>query len=65
MPEWMEYGLEIFVGAVAIMLLIKYRDRGVLKRIGESKYQFRQWIVSGGATSSPDAPVPARHPRLV
>ena len=45
MPEWLEYGIGIFVGAVAIMLLIKYRDRGILKRIGESKYQFRQWLI--------------------
>lgn len=35
----------VFVGAVAIALLVKYRDRGILKRIGESKYQFRRWLV--------------------
>lgn len=45
MPEWLEYGLEIFVGAVAIILVIKFRDRGILKRIGESKHQFRHWLV--------------------
>ena len=47
MPEWLQYGLDIFVGAVAIALLVKYRDRGILKRIGESKYQFRQWLTRG------------------
>jgi hypothetical protein len=41
MNEWLEYGIEILVGAVVIVLLVKYRDRDILKRIGESKYQFR------------------------
>jgi hypothetical protein len=44
MPEWLEYGTRIFVTACVIVLLVKYRDRGILKRIGESKYQFRQWL---------------------
>jgi hypothetical protein len=45
MPEWLETGIGIFVGAVAIVLLVKYRDRGILKRIGASKYQFRRWLI--------------------
>jgi hypothetical protein len=27
MPEWLEAGIGIFVGAAAILLLVKYRDR--------------------------------------
>jgi hypothetical protein len=45
MTEWLEHGIGIFVTAVTIVLLVKYRDRGILKRIGESKYQFRQWLI--------------------
>ena len=45
MPEWLQTGIGIFVGAVTIVLLVEYRDRGILKRIGESKYQFRQWLI--------------------
>jgi len=44
MTDWLEQGTGVFVGAVTIVLLRKYRDRGILKRIGESKYQFRQWL---------------------
>ena len=45
MSEWLEYGTGVFVGAVALALLVKYRDRGILKRIGESKHQFKQWLM--------------------
>lgn len=46
MPEWLERAVNIFVGALALVLMVKYRDRGVLKRIGESKYRFRSWLKS-------------------
>jgi len=45
MAEWLENGIGVFVTAVTLALLVKYRDRGILKRIGESKYQFRQWLI--------------------
>jgi hypothetical protein len=45
MTEWLEYGIGVFVTAVTIVLLVRYRDRGILKRVGESKYQFRQWLI--------------------
>ena len=44
MPAWMETAINTFVGALTVMLLVKYRDRGVLKWIGESKLQFRAWL---------------------
>jgi hypothetical protein len=44
MPEWLEHALNIFVGALVLALLVKYRDRGILKRIGESKVKFRHWL---------------------
>jgi hypothetical protein len=44
MPEWIERAMNIVVGALVLVLLIKYRDRGMLKRIGESKYRFRNWL---------------------
>ena len=34
MPEWLETGINFFVGALTFALLVKYRDRGILKRIG-------------------------------
>jgi hypothetical protein len=46
MPEWLKYGMGILVTAGTITLLVKYRDRGILKRIGESKHQFRQWLMT-------------------
>ena len=27
MPEWLEYGIGIFIGAVTVAVLVKYRDR--------------------------------------
>ena len=44
MPAWMETATNMVVGALTLMLLVKYRDRGVLKWIGESKLQFRAWL---------------------
>ena len=44
MPAWMEIASNMFVGALTLMLIVKYRDRGVLKWIGESKVQFRAWL---------------------
>jgi hypothetical protein len=45
MPEWLERAMNIFVGALVLGILIKYRDKGILKRIAGSKYQFRQWLI--------------------
>ncbi|MEO6222378.1 MAG: hypothetical protein ABIP90_03950 [Vicinamibacterales bacterium] len=44
MPEWPELAANVFVGALALVLLIRYQDKGILKRIGESKSQFRRWL---------------------
>ena len=44
MPAWMEIATNMFMGALTLMLLVKYRDRGVLKWIGASKLQFRAWL---------------------
>ena len=43
-------GLAVAVafGGLVMALLVKYRDKGILKRIGESKYRFRNWL-SGNA----------------
>ena len=46
MPEWLEYGVTIFVGAVAVTRLVKYRNHGILKHIGESKVRFRHRLAS-------------------
>lgn len=44
MPEWVEQALNVVVGGLVLAFLVKYRDRGILKRIGESKYRFRSWL---------------------
>ena len=44
MPEWPERLVNVVVGSLILALLVKYRDRGILKRIGESKYRFRSWL---------------------
>jgi hypothetical protein len=44
MPEWLERAMNIVVGALVFVILIKYRDRGILRRIGESKHRFRSWL---------------------
>ena len=41
MSDWIEPAMNIVVGALALDLLVKYRDKGILRRIGESKYRFR------------------------
>ena len=44
MAVWVERAVNVLVGASVLMLLVKYRDRGILKRIGESKLRFRAWL---------------------
>ena len=43
MADWLERAVDVLVGAFVLVLLVKYRDRGILKRIGESKKRFRAW----------------------
>jgi hypothetical protein len=49
MSEWVELALNVFVAALAVTLLVKFRDRGVLRRIGESKRAFRTWVKGQGS----------------
>jgi hypothetical protein len=44
MSHWIEPAANIVVGALALALLVKYRDKGILRRICESKYRFRTWL---------------------
>lgn len=44
MPEWLESALNVVAGVLVLAVLVKYRDRGILKRVSESKYQFRSWL---------------------
>ena len=44
MPEWFERAVNMLVGALTLVVVVKYRDRGILKRIGESKVRFRNWL---------------------
>jgi hypothetical protein len=44
MPDWLERGVNVFVGALALALVVKYRDKGILRRIRDSKYHFRRWL---------------------
>ena len=44
MADWLERGINMFVGALALVLVVRYRDKGILKRIGESKHRFRHWL---------------------
>ena len=46
MSDWIEPAVNIVVGAVALALLVTYRDEGILRRICESKYRFRTWLKS-------------------
>jgi hypothetical protein len=46
MSDWIEPAVNIVVGALTMGLLVKYRDKGILKRICESKYRFRTWLKS-------------------
>ena len=46
MSGWIEPVVNNVFGALALALLVKYRDKGILRRIGESKYRFRTWLKS-------------------
>jgi len=46
MSDWIEPAANIVVGALALAFLVKYRDKGVLRRICDSKYRFRTWLKS-------------------
>ena len=46
MSDWIERAANIVFGALALVLLVKYRDQGILRRICESKYRFRTWLKS-------------------
>lgn len=48
MAEWLERAINLFVGTFVLVLLVKYRDRGILKRIRESKYRLRNWLTGNG-----------------
>jgi len=48
MAEWLEPAINFFAGALMFALMVKYRDRGILKSIGESKYRFRHWLTGKG-----------------
>ncbi len=37
MPEWLERAVNVFVGALVLVVLVRYRDKGILRRIGESR----------------------------
>ena len=46
MSYWIEPAANIVFGALALAFLVKYRDKGVLRRICDSKYRFRTWLKS-------------------
>jgi hypothetical protein len=46
MFEWLKPIVDLFAWAVAVGLLVKYRDKGILRQIGQSKYRFRSWLKS-------------------
>jgi hypothetical protein len=46
MSDWIEPAANIVFGALVWVLLLKYRDKGILRRICESKYRFRTWLKS-------------------
>ena len=46
MFEWLEPVVDLFASAVAVGLLVKYRDKGILRQVGESESQFRNWLKS-------------------
>jgi hypothetical protein len=39
--DCIEPAVNIVFGALGLVLLVKYRDKGILRRICESKYRFR------------------------
>jgi hypothetical protein len=44
MSEWRDWAVDIFVGALVLVLVVRYRDKGILRKIGESKRRFRRWV---------------------
>ena len=44
MSDWIEPAANIGFGALALVLLVHYRDKGILRRICQSKYRFRTWL---------------------
>ena len=46
MSDWIEPAVNMVFGALALVLLVQYRDKGILRRICESKYRFRSWLKS-------------------
>jgi hypothetical protein len=46
MLNWIEPAANVVFGAFALMLLVKYRDKGILRRICESKHRFRNGLRS-------------------
>ena len=46
MSDWVEPAVNIVFAAFTLVILVKYRDKGILKRICESKYRFRTWLTS-------------------
>ena len=46
MPDWIAPAANIVFGALSLVLLVKYRDKGILRRICESKHRFRTWLKS-------------------
>ena len=44
MANWIEPAVNIVFMAFVWALLRKYRDKGILRRICESKRQFRTWV---------------------
>ena len=46
MSVWIEPAVNIVFMALVWVLLVKYRDKGILRRICESKYRFRTWLKS-------------------
>ncbi len=46
MANWIEPATNIVFVAFVWALMVKYRDKGILRRICESKRQFRTWLKS-------------------
>ena len=44
MSDWVEPAVDVVFGALVLVLLVKHRDKGILRRICESKYRFRIWL---------------------
>jgi hypothetical protein len=46
MSDWIEPAVNVVFGALALVILVKHRDKGIFRRICESKYRFRTWLKS-------------------